>query len=168
MDSAAPLCITLIAVLSEDGFISTGTGVPWDLPADKAHFRAYSAGKWLLLGRKTYEEMLGWFRDHTPLVLTRQEDYTPPVGQCVGTLAEAVALASASGQRELVVCGGSAAYAASISQAHKLILTRVQVNLGLGVPFPLDQISGDWQTVSRQHYAGSPEFEIEVMERKPT
>lgn len=168
MDSAPPLCITLIAVLSEDGFISSGTGVPWDLPADKAHFRAYTAGKWLLLGRKTYEEMLGWFRDHTPLVLTRQEDYTPPVGRSVGTLAEAAALASAAGQRELVVCGGSAAYDASIGQAHKLILTRVQVNLGSGVPFPLGQMSGDWQTVSRQHYAGSPEFEIEVMERKLT
>ena len=168
MDSAAPLCITLIAVLSEDGFISTGTGVPWDLPADKAQFRAYTAGKWLLLGRKTYEEMLGWFRDHTPLVLTRQENYTAQVGQCVGTLDEAVALASAAEQRELVVCGGSAAYAASIGQAHKLILTRVKVSLGSGVPFPLDQMSCDWRTVSRQHYAGSPEFEIEVMELKQT
>jgi hypothetical protein len=101
MDSAPPLCITLIAVLSEDGFISSGTGVPWDLPADKAHFRAYTAGKWLLLGRKTYEEMLGWFRDHTPLVLTRQEDYTPPVGRCVGTLAEAAALPAQPGSASL-------------------------------------------------------------------
>lgn len=168
MDSTSPFSITLIAVISEDGYISSGTGVPWDLPADKAHFRAYTAGKWLLLGRRTYEEMLGWFADHTPLVLTRQASYSPPVGRCVGSLGEAVALAASDGQHELVVCGGSAAYAASIGQATRLILTRVQVRLGSGVPFPLNQMSGDWQTVSRQHHSGSPSFEIEIMERNVT
>ena len=36
--------VTLLAAVSADGFISTGKGVPWHLPADKAHFRAKANG----------------------------------------------------------------------------------------------------------------------------
>ena len=64
--------VIIIAAVSADGFISRGTGVPWDLPEDRAHFRRLTAGRWLLLGRRTFEEMTGWFREHRPLVMTRR------------------------------------------------------------------------------------------------
>ena len=140
--------LTLIAAVSEDGFISRGQGVPWKLPADVAHFRAYTAGKWLLLGRRTYEEMVGWFRDHTPLVLSRDENFVPTIGQRVGSVEEALHLTST---HELVVCGGAQAYALALPLADRLVLTQVQTQLGEGVPFPA--IAWDaWTEVSRKPY----------------
>ncbi|MDZ4289571.1 MAG: dihydrofolate reductase [Prosthecobacter sp.] len=140
--------VTLLAAISADGFISRGRGVPWDLPADKAHFRAYAAGKWCLLGRTTYEEMLGWFRDHHPLILSRDPAYHPPVGQHVTSVAEAIARANAARRPELVVIGGSSVFNSAMPLAHRLEITHVHDILGAGVSFP--PISPEeWEPVSR-------------------
>ena len=159
--------LTFIAAVSEDGFISRGQGVPWKLPADVAHFRAYTAGKWLLLGRRTYEEMLGWFHDHTPLVLSRDESFVPSVGRRVGSVEEALLLTAAD---ELVVCGGAQAYALALPQADRLVLTLVQTQLGEGVPFPTITWS-QWTEVSRKPYPADAQhahaLQIVTWERTP-
>jgi dihydrofolate reductase len=143
--------LTLIAAVSADGFISTGTGVPWHLPRDKEHFRRTTRGQWLLIGRRTYEEMTGWFEDHHPLVLTRSPIYIPPAGEVVASVAEALQVAAAGGASELFVCGGGEAYAAAMPCADRLILTHVDSTLGSGVPFPTVN-PADWQETSRQDF----------------
>lgn len=140
--------LTLIAVISADGFISAGEGVPWSLPRDKEHFRAYSHGKWLLLGRKTYEEMLGWFSDHHPLVLSHNPHFLPFVGERVTDVPEALRRAEAAAQPEVVVCGGAGAYQASLPLADRLVITHVDHLLGGGVPFPHFSRM-DWEPVDR-------------------
>lgn len=157
--------VTLIAAVSADGFISRDKGVPWDLPADKAHYRRYTDCKWLLLGRTTYEEMLGgWFRDHVPLVLSRDHSWQPPVGRRVSSAAEAVALAEAAGQPELVVCGGRAAFDQAMPLAHRLVLTRVEAKLGRGIAFPAVE-AAEWQVTKSESHPGDPSFRIEWLRR---
>jgi dihydrofolate reductase len=148
--SARPV-LTLIAVVSADGFISTGQGVPWDLPRDKAHFRRSTQGQWLLLGRRTYEEMIGWFEDRHPLVLTRNHGFVPPVGEKVATVEEALRVAGAGGARELFNCGGGDAFAAAMPCADRLILTHVDAVLGGGVPFPAVN-PAEWQRTSEEAF----------------
>ncbi len=143
--------LTLIAAVSADGFISTGTGVPWHLPRDIEHFRRTTRGQWLLIGRSTYEEMLGWFENHRPLVLTRDAAFTPPIGQTVASVAEALLVAGEGGAAELFVCGGGGAYAAAMPWADRLILTHVDSTLGSGVPFPPVNPS-EWRMTSRQDF----------------
>jgi dihydrofolate reductase len=147
--------LTLIAAVSTDGFISTGQGVPWDLPRDKEHFRRTTRGQWLLLGRRTYEEMVGWFEDRHPLVLTRSPTFAPSVGQTVESVKEALQKAAAGGAAELFVCGGGGAYAAAILYADRLILTEVGATLGAGVPFPAVP-SAEWQLTSQQSFPADP------------
>ncbi|TDU81489.1 dihydrofolate reductase [Prosthecobacter fusiformis] len=141
-------CLSLIAVISADGFISAGEGVPWSLPKDRDHFRAYTQGKWLLLGRKTYEEMLGWFSDHHPLVLSRDAKFLPFLGERVTGIQEALQRAGEAHQPELVVCGGAGGYEAAMPLAERLIITHVDHLLGGGVPFPHFS-QQDWEPISR-------------------
>lgn len=142
--------LTLVAAVSADGFISTGQGVPWDLPKDREHFRSVTRGQWLLIGRRTYQEMLGWFKSgHRPLVLTKAADFTPPVGQAVADLDSALETAALGGARELFVCGGGAAYATAMPRADRLILTHVSTHLHSGVPFPT-LAPGIWRVVARR------------------
>lgn len=159
--------LTLIAAVSEDGFISRGQGVPWKLPADVAHFRRYTAGKWLLLGRRTYEEMLGWFRDHTPLVLSRDDGFVPMIGRRVSSVEEALQQTTSD---ELVVCGGAQAYALAMPLADRLVLTHVQTKLGEGVSFPAVQWD-EWTEVSREPHAADDQhahaFQNVTWERTP-
>jgi dihydrofolate reductase len=165
--SAMSATLTLIAAVSADGFISRGTGVPWDLPVDRAHFRSYTRDKWLLLGRRTYEEMQGWFQPgHHPLVLTHDPRLLVPNGQVVASVPEALRLADR--QRELVCCGGAEAYQAAMCHAHRLIVTQVHQILGSGLAFP--KISKqDWEPVSRRSQAMDTEhafsFEIVTYQR---
>ncbi len=160
------LTVTLIAAISEDGYISRDKGVPWDMAEDRAHYRSHTAGKWLLLGRTTYEEMLGgWFRDHTPLVLSRDEQWRPAVGQRVSSARDAVTLAEAAGEEELVVCGGSAAFSQAMPIATQLIITRVHARLGKGVPFPpIDPAV--WAVTRSTSHEGDPSYHIEWLERR--
>jgi dihydrofolate reductase len=148
--------VTLIAAVSDDGFISRGKGVPWNLPADRAHFRAHTAAKWLLIGRSTYEEMLGWFQPaHHPLVLSRDMGFKPGIGQRVSSANEALDLAAMHGAEELVVCGGAQCYLEAIPLATRLLLTRVHTTLGTGVEFPAIDPT-EWKEISRnEHRADS-------------
>jgi dihydrofolate reductase len=137
--------VTLIAIHSRDGFISQGSGVPWQLPADKAHFRSNTRGKWLLLGRKTYQEMLGWFSpEQQPLVLSHSLTAVIGPGQLVRDLPHALQLAQQSQAKELVVCGGGQCYAAAMPYATQLLLTEVDDLLYEGIPFPCWK-ANDWQ-----------------------
>ncbi|HCN30781.1 MAG TPA: hypothetical protein DIT64_19075 [Verrucomicrobiales bacterium] len=140
--------VTLIAAVSADGFISCGRGIPWDLPEDKKHFRAYAEKKWLLLGRVTHSEMSGWFRDHQPLVMTRDAGCKVTPGQCVASVEEALHLAESADQPELLVCGGSQIYAEAMPFADKLVITHVDRILGAGLPFPKIHRQS-WEPVSR-------------------
>lgn len=148
--------VTLIAVVSKDGYISTGQGVPWDLPRDKRHFRAATSGQWLLVGRRTYEEMIGWFRDHHPLILTRDSQYHPPVGAVVSTVAEALQTTQNAGGTELFVIGGGEVFEAAMPWADRLIMTHVDAVLEGGVPFPAID-SEVWLAVSCQEHPADAE-----------
>lgn len=141
--------VTLVAAVSEDGFISRGTGVPWNLPDDIAHFRERTAGRWLLIGRRTWSEMLGWFIDHRPLVLSHDPGFHPQTGQRVSSVSEALHLATAAGVDELVVVGGGMVFAAALPHADVLDLTLVHTKLGQGVPFPAID-PAEWRQVTKK------------------
>ncbi len=141
-----PFPVTLIAAVSDDGFISRGQGVPWDLPDDRAHFRERTLGRWLLVGRRTYEEMIGWFHNHQPLVLSTDAGFAPAIGTRVATVEAAIQIASDAGAGELMVLGGGQVFAATMPLATRLDLTLVHTRLGTGIPFPAVD-PGVWRQV---------------------
>ena len=127
----------LIAAASRNRVLSSGGKIPWLMPRDVAHFRAQVEGKWLLLGRTTYEQMRGWFRPgHVPVVLTRQADFEVPGGWAVTSFEEAFALSGGAGAEELWCCGGGQTYAAAIAEADEIILTTVDLELPGDTFFP--------------------------------
>jgi dihydrofolate reductase len=129
-------CVTLIAALSADGFLADEHGrIPWHMPRDVEHFRTYCAGKALLMGGTTAQQMQGWgemmaragraVRTH---VLSRQAGFGMP---------EALAQATQAGEPELVCVGGAQAYAAALPWADCLILSEIGLRLGSGLRFPV-------------------------------
>ncbi len=119
--------ITLIAAMDQNRLIGTGCGgLPWsDIHRDKQHFREYTLGKNLLIGRRTFEEMQGWFRsEDRPIVMTRNPNYNPGGRfQVVNDLDEVFALSSEQEGEEIVVCGGAELYRLTLPVADRLVLT---------------------------------------------
>ena len=155
--------ITLIAAVSQDGFISRNGGVPWDLPEDRRQFRLHTQGKWLLLGRRTFQEMTGWFREgHRPLVLSRDPTWTPEPGRRVENVETAARVALEAGADELVVCGGGQVYAAAIPYATHLRITHVADVLRHGIAFPSipPQSWAAFRCECHPASGGAPAFEV--------
>lgn len=152
-----PMQVSLIAAIDRNGLMgSEGGHIPWHLPRDIAHFRAATAGKWLLLGRRTYEEMDGWFTDQTPLILSRDATYSPQRSfhRVFTELRSALAFARASGTGEVIVVGGSQIFAACLEVATRLILTRIEAayEVANGVYFPDFETAGEWHRVHAENW----------------
>lgn len=124
--------ISLIAAISEDGFISQDGRIPWKLPRDVRHFREYCAGKHVLVGRRTYDEMTGWFTNHRVFILSRNAQTEVREG----TVVQSVEEAKSQTPEELVVLGGGEVFALALPIADRLVLTRVHTKIGHGVAFP--------------------------------
>ena len=146
--------VTMISAMTHDRVIgATGGGIPWHLPRDGTHFRKYTNNKHMLLGRKTFDEMSGWFTNQTPLVLTSQQDYRPGIGARVGSVAEAIDFVQTSCAGELVVSGGAQVYASALPFADRLVLTIVDATVEGAAYFPDYRATATWETVSDEHFA---------------
>lgn len=151
------MLVTLMAALAGDRVIGEASGrIPWDHHRDRAHFRTRTAGRWLLVGRRTYAEMEGWFGDRTPIILTRNEEFRPfsPAHRLARSVPAALDLARANGATELIVCGGAAVYEATLPFADHLILTRLAIALQVAEPvrFPDFTATGEWHLRQLEHW----------------
>ncbi|NNE93652.1 MAG: diacylglycerol kinase [Verrucomicrobiales bacterium] len=140
--------ISMIAAMAKNRVIGTGSGIPWDLPRDAYHFRTYTAGKFMLLGRKTFEEMEGWFTTQIPIVLTGKSDYKVENGHVADSVESGRDIAKEQGAPELVVSGGASVYEAALPLADQLVLTFVEEEIPGEVQFPDYEAEADWETLS--------------------
>lgn len=154
--------LVLIAAVCRNNVLASHGKIPWHLPRDVAHFRARTANRPLLLGRTTYEQMIGWFKPgQTPLVLTRKIGYAVPDGHTVASVAEALQWAAAQGVEELMVCGGGQIYRESLPYADEIILTRVEASLEGDVFFPALP-AGEWIVVHEERFAADADNNLPV------
>jgi dihydrofolate reductase len=167
---------TLIAARDEDGAIGRHSGgLPWHLPDETAHFRAYCQNKWLIVGRHTFNEMLGWFQPgHHIIVLTSSHCRLPAQPhheihiESAPSMEAAQTRAIQSGPAELVVIGGARTYAAALPTATRLVLTTVHLHSQATVMFPpvsWHQWRRTHTSHRRQDSSTTVEFTIETWER---
>jgi len=143
--------LTLLAAVARNRIIGTTSGgIPWHLPAESAHFQSYCREKIVLVGRRTYQEMDGWFSDvsSTPLVLSRSlTDLSD--GASVSSIDEAVTKMAViyADHVELVVIGGGEVYELALSKAGRLVISDIDADFDGDVRFPeIDY--GQWRLVS--------------------
>ncbi len=158
--------VTMIAALAANRTIGTGRGIPWDLPRDREHFRQHTIGQALLLGRRTFEEMLGWFQEgHRPIVLTRDHAYrNPQATAIVHDVPAAIDAAAMVHKNQLVVCGGASVYQAALPYAHELVLTEIAAAIDGDAKFPV-LVDSQWVETTRHHYPPDEENGYEMVIR---
>mgnify|MGYP005844124919 CR=1 FL=1 len=70
--------VSLIAAVAENGVIGRDGDLPWHLPHDFKWFKKQTENKPVIMGRKTYESLDRPLVNRPNIVVTRQENYTPP------------------------------------------------------------------------------------------
>src|SRR5260370_34925750 len=74
MSAAQPL-VSLIVAMAQNGVIGRGNELPWRLPKDLKRFKAFTLGKPVLVGRKTFESIGRALPGRANLVLTRDRGW---------------------------------------------------------------------------------------------
>lgn len=118
--------ITLVAAVARDGAIGRDNALLWHIPEDMARFKAVTAGKPVVMGRKTWDSLPAKFRPlpgRRNLVISRTASALPGA-EVFASLDAALA---ACDEPEVCVIGGSDIYALALPHADKLALTEVDL-----------------------------------------
>jgi dihydrofolate reductase len=149
------LNITLIAAVDERGGIGRNNRMPWHLSDDLKHFKKLTVGKYVLMGRKTYESAKGKLPDRQLIVLSRNADFKPADAQVAPSFEAGVELAAAAGAEEIFVIGGAQVFATALPLASRFYLTQVHADSRADVFFPPFDLA-DWQEVERREFSAGP------------
>ncbi|MCZ8313398.1 dihydrofolate reductase [Phreatobacter sp.] len=139
--ASAKTPIVLVAAVAANGGIGRDNRLLWRLKSDMAHFRATTAGKPLVMGRKTFESFGGKpLPKRLNIVASRQPGLTLPGAVVTGSLEQALAIAHAealrSGVGEIAVLGGADIYAQAMPLADRLVITHVEASPEADAFFP--------------------------------
>jgi dihydrofolate reductase len=134
--------ISCIWAMSENGVIGRGGDLPWRIPADLRRFRELTMGHAIVMGRKTWESIGRPLFGRRSLVLSRARDYRAGGAEVVHSLDEALALAGATGDREVFVAGGAEVYRAALPRASRLYVTLVCAEVEGDVRLPEGAFEG--------------------------
>ena len=144
--SVAPPLVSLIVAMARNGVIGREQALPWRLPEDLKRFRAFTLGKPILMGRKTYDSLGRPLPGRDNLVLTRDRAWSAAGVRVVHSLEEALAAARPSA--ELVVIGGAQIYRLTLPLAQRLYLTRVHADVPGDTYFPRID-AAEWADVAQ-------------------
>ena len=139
--------ITLIAAASENNVIGKDNKLIWYLSDDLKHFKEFTKGHAVIMGRKTFESMPKALPNRTNIVITRKVDYFANDAIVVNSLSQA--LEKAADDKQPFIIGGGEIYSLAIKIADRIELTRVHTELEGDAYFP-DIDHNIWEEVSRE------------------
>ena len=142
--------ISIIVAMAGNRVIGIENRLPWQLPADLAHFKAVTMGKPILMGRKTYESIGRPLPGRTNIVVSRNMDFEAPGCLVVDSIEMALAEAQQEGAEEIMIVGGAHFYKQMLAAADCIYLTQVRCEVEGDAHFP--EIGPEWKESSREDH----------------
>lgn len=151
--------ICLVVAAARNGVIGEHNQLPWKLPSELKRFREITWGHPCVMGRVTWQGLKGPLPGRDNIVITRGADIPVPgvitVRGIEEALAEAAKCAAARGVSDIMVIGGGQIYMQVLSQADRLYLTRVDLDVSGDTTFP-DLDPAQWVEVAREPHEPGP------------
>jgi dihydrofolate reductase len=152
--------VALIVAVAENGVIGRDGKLPWRIPEDMKWFRERTAGRPLIMGRKTWESFPKRpLPGRTNIVITRDVAYKAEGAVVVTSLAAALEVAAGEEPEEIMVIGGAEIYRAALPVTRRIYLTSVHGEIAGDTHFPaIDR--ADWTETVVGVYPSSAERPI--------
>ncbi|MDX2164024.1 MAG: dihydrofolate reductase [Gammaproteobacteria bacterium] len=128
------MMITLVAAMTPERVIGKNNSLPWQMPADLAHFKKITLGKPIIMGRKTYQSIGRLLPGRKNIIITRDKNFYVEGAEIFHDIDSA--LNSLKNEKEICVIGGSEIFAQTLSIADILELTYIQANIDGDSFFP--------------------------------
>ncbi len=159
----------MIAAASDNDVIGTGNTLPWSLPDELQRFRQTTAGKPVIMGRKTHESIGRALPGRVNIVVSRDAGRQFDGCIAVPSLRDGIDAAKATEAPEAFIIGGGQIYQEAMPLVDRLYLTRVHAIMEGDTFFPT--VSTDaWREVSHEDHAADDRhpfaFTYHVYERR--
>ena len=123
------LTISHVVAMSNNQVIGINNDLPWSLKDDLAHFKKYTTGKIIIMGRKTFESIGRPLPNRDNFVISSTLNSVDGVS-IFPSLDDALAAANAQNTHdEIAIIGGGYLFRDSINIFTKLVLTRVNCSI---------------------------------------
>jgi dihydrofolate reductase len=149
--------VALIVAVAENGVIGRDGKLPWRIPEDMKWFRERTAGRPLIMGRKTWESFPKRpLPGRTNIVITRDGSYEAEGAVVVTSLDAALDVAYGEEPEEIMVIGGAEVYRVALPLVRRIYLTSVHGEIEGDTHFPsIDR--ADWNETIVGVYPSSAE-----------
>ena len=154
--------ISLIVAFDQNHLIGKDGWMPWNIKEDLKHFREYTMGKDLLVGRKTFESFKKPLPNRFHYVMTRGNyDYHSESVHVIHDLNEVIKKYKKT-DRELVVIGGSQIYKEALPYVDKMVISYIHQEYEGDTYFPFyDESDFTIESVVKHE-----EFSVITLQRK--
>ena len=147
--------LSLIAAVAKNYCIGKDNRLPWSIPEDLQHFKDVTSGKTVLMGRKTFESILGYLKKPLPnrksIIITRNLDYKVPTGvEVYNDIDKAM---NKYLDEEIFVIGGAGIYKQTIDKADKLYITWIDKEVDGDTFFPKVN-KNQWKKITEEKHPG--------------
>lgn len=157
--------LSIIVARALNGVIGNGNKLPWNIPEDMKHFRTYTKGKPVIMGRLTHESIGMVLPGRKNIIVSRNPDYRVEGAIVVNSLAAAILLVH--NQPEAVLIGGMSLYeqALAANLVDSCVVTQLEEAYSGDAHFPaLDE--AEWEPVMQQQSFPSCGFTITQYNRR--
>jgi dihydrofolate reductase len=143
-DARPPL--TFIVAVARNGVMGKDGKLPWDLPEDRAFFRASTLGHSVIMGRRTWDERGAPLDGRRNIVVSRSGHVDGAGRDVVSTIEDAIALARATDPDPFVV-GGAEIFRVAFPYATRILLTEIDFDVDGDTFYPRFDLSG-WRVTA--------------------
>ena len=149
------LIISHVVAMSNNWVIGVNNDLPWSLKDDLAHFKKYTTGKIIVMGRKTYESIGRPLPNRVNFVISSTLKDIEGVS-IFTSLEDAIEAAKIYNldqdiANEIAIIGGGYLFRDSIHSFNKLVLTRVDCSIDGDVYYPEIDFN-NWELISSNKF----------------
>ena len=149
------LIISHVVAMSNNWVIGVNNDLPWSLKDDLAHFKKYTTGKIMIVGRKTYESIGRPLPNRVNYVISSTLKDIEGVS-IFTSLEDAIEAAKIYNldqdiANEIAIIGGGYLFRDSIHSFNKLVLTRVDCSIDGDVYYPEIDFN-NWELISSNKF----------------
>lgn len=125
--------ITLIAAIGKNNELGKDNQLLWHLPTDFKRFKSLTSHHTIVMGRKTFQSLPGILPNRKHIVISRDKNLKIDNVIVVNSVEEAISMTK---NEAIFIIGGGQIYKESMSIAHVLEITRVNISLDADTFFP--------------------------------
>ena len=164
--------ISHVVAMSNNNVIGVNNKLPWQLKDDLEHFKEYTTGKIIIMGRKTFESIGRPLPNIQNFVISSNLREVDGIS-IFQNLENAIIAAKKYNKdldsaQEIAIIGGGYLFRDSINYFNKLVLTRVDCEIDGDVYYPKIDLK-NWELESSENFLKSEvnqyDFSVEVFKK---